>query len=78
MNPAFHKSMPIKMFTTLTHKVFDVLDEANEKPINATKVMERFTLNAISLAAGKAAFKKTGIFFFLIFFNFFFCIFIFL
>ncbi|CAO3591574.1 unnamed protein product [Absidia cylindrospora] len=42
--------MPIKLFTTLTHKVFKVLDDTNEKPINATKLFERFTLQAIGLA----------------------------
>ncbi|KAI8329505.1 cytochrome P450 [Chlamydoabsidia padenii] len=50
VNPAFHKSMPITLFSSLTHKVFQVLDRTNETPIDATLLMGKFTLEAIGAA----------------------------
>ncbi|KAI8093090.1 cytochrome P450 [Halteromyces radiatus] len=49
-NPAFHRSMPVKLFAQLSHKVFKVIDEKIEQPILITDMMERFTLDAIGLA----------------------------
>ncbi|ORZ07157.1 cytochrome P450 [Absidia repens] len=50
VNPAFHKSKPLKLFGTLGHKVFKVVDEANEKPVDVTLLMARYTLDVIGQA----------------------------
>ncbi|KAI9307942.1 cytochrome P450 [Cunninghamella echinulata] len=52
LNPAFHRSMPVKLFASLSHKMFKVMDETIDKPIDATLFMENFTLDVI----GKAGF----------------------
>ncbi|ORZ24374.1 cytochrome P-450 cyp509A1 [Absidia repens] len=36
VNPAFHKAKPVKIFGNLVHKVFKVMDKANETPLNIT------------------------------------------
>ncbi|CAO3599673.1 unnamed protein product [Absidia cylindrospora] len=50
VNPAFHKAKPVKTFGTLAHKVFKVMDKANETPLNITLLMERYTLDVIGQA----------------------------
>ncbi|CAO3601028.1 unnamed protein product [Absidia cylindrospora] len=50
VNPAFHKSKPLKTFGNLAHKVFNILDDANETPVNITLLMERYTLDVIGHA----------------------------
>ncbi|CAO3601125.1 unnamed protein product [Absidia cylindrospora] len=50
VNPAFHKSKPVKLFGTLGHKVFKVVDEANGKPVDVTSLMIRYTLDVIGQA----------------------------
>ncbi|ORZ04759.1 cytochrome P450 [Absidia repens] len=50
VNPAFHKSKPVKLFGVLGHKVFKIVDEANGKPIDVTSLMERYTLDVIGQA----------------------------
>jgi hypothetical protein len=42
--------MPIRLFSSLTHKVFQVLDQANELPTDVTMLMEKFALEAIGAA----------------------------
>ncbi|CAO3635466.1 unnamed protein product [Cunninghamella blakesleeana] len=51
-NPAFKKSMPVRLFAEYTHRVFDVIDNSIESSIDITSLMERFTLDII----GKAGF----------------------
>ncbi|KAI7873099.1 cytochrome P450 [Mucor mucedo] len=50
-NPAFHRSMPIKLFGNLTRDLFHVM-ETMDDIVDVTDLMERWTLNAI----GKAGF----------------------
>ncbi|CAO3616485.1 unnamed protein product [Cunninghamella blakesleeana] len=52
LNAPFHKAMPVKLFADLTHKMFNVMDETIDQPIDATDIIERFTLDVI----GKAGF----------------------
>ncbi|CAO3627034.1 unnamed protein product [Cunninghamella echinulata] len=44
--------MPVKLFASLSHKMFKVMDETIDEPIDATLIMENFTLDVI----GKAGF----------------------
>ncbi|KAI9257781.1 cytochrome P450 [Helicostylum pulchrum] len=50
-NPAFHRSMPVKLFGQLTQEMFVAMESMNEI-INITDLMQRWTLDAI----GKAGF----------------------
>ncbi|KAF7728619.1 cytochrome P450-dit2 [Apophysomyces ossiformis] len=50
-NPAFHRSMPVNMFGTLTQHLFKVMDQMDDT-VNIVDLMERWTLDAI----GKAGF----------------------
>lgn len=50
-NPAFHRSMPVKMFGKLTQQMFEVMEGMGET-IVITDLLERWTLDAI----GKAGF----------------------
>ncbi|KAI8342010.1 cytochrome P450 [Chlamydoabsidia padenii] len=50
VNPAFHKSKPVKLFATLGHKTFKVLDSSNEQPVDIGRLMERYTLEVIGAA----------------------------
>lgn len=51
-NPAFHRSMPVKLFGALALDVFDII---NANPtVEFTDLMRRFTLEAI----GRAGFGK--------------------
>ncbi|KAI9485028.1 cytochrome P450 [Zychaea mexicana] len=50
MNPAFHRQMPIDLFGKLTLKLFNVMDESLDKPINFPDMTTRWTLDAIGLA----------------------------
>lgn len=52
-NPAFHRSMPVKLFGKLTQDMFKVMDDMGET-IVITDLLERWTLDAI----GKAGFGK--------------------
>jgi hypothetical protein len=51
INPAFHRAMPIDMFSQLTLQMFDEMEKLGDT-IDFTDMMERFTLDAI----GKAGF----------------------
>jgi hypothetical protein len=42
--------MPLRLFSALTHKVFQVLDHTKEAPTDVSMLMEKFTLEAIGLA----------------------------
>ncbi|KAG0188021.1 cytochrome P450-dit2 [Apophysomyces sp. BC1034] len=50
-NPAFHRSMPIHLFGTLTQKMFKTMDQM-DSTIEITKLMKRWSLDAL----GKAGF----------------------
>lgn len=50
-NPAFRRSMPVKLFGKLTQEMFRSMETMNET-INVSDLMERWTLDAI----GKAGF----------------------
>ncbi|KAI7882939.1 cytochrome P450 [Lichtheimia hyalospora FSU 10163] len=51
-NPAFHRSMPIKIFGGVTHKLFKVMDDQLQNgTIDFHDMMERWTLDALGLAA---------------------------
>ncbi|KAI8059778.1 cytochrome P-450 cyp509A1 [Thamnidium elegans] len=50
-NPAFHRSMPIKLFGKLAQELFKTMDSDNQV-YNVSDLMERWTLDAI----GKAGF----------------------
>lgn len=52
-NPAFRRSMPVKMFGNLTQQLFEVM-ETMDDTVDAADLMERWTLDAI----GKAGFGK--------------------
>lgn len=52
-NPAFHQSMPVKLFGRLTQDLFNAM-ETMEETVNVTELMERWTLEVI----GKAGFGK--------------------
>jgi cytochrome P450 len=52
-NPAFHRSMPVKLFGELTVEMFKVMETMGET-IDFSDMMERWTLDAI----GKAGFGK--------------------
>lgn len=52
-NPAFRRSMPVKLFGQLTQEMF-VAMESMDEIINVTDLMQRWTLDAI----GKAGFGK--------------------
>lgn len=45
-NPAFRRSMPVKLFGSLTMDLFKLIDGAGET-VEITDLMERFTLDAI-------------------------------
>lgn len=53
-NPAFRRSMPVKLFGKLTQEMFRSMETMNET-INVTDLMERWTLDAI----GKAGFGNS-------------------
>lgn len=52
-NPAFHRSMPVKLFGELTVEMFKVMETMGET-INFSNMMGRWTLEAL----GKAGFGK--------------------
>ncbi|KAI9307115.1 cytochrome P450 [Cunninghamella echinulata] len=52
VNPAFHRHMPVKLFTEYVHRVFDVIDSSNESTVDVNMLMQKFTLDII----GKAGF----------------------
>ncbi|KAI9496805.1 cytochrome P450 [Zychaea mexicana] len=52
MNPAFHRSMPVAVFSNLMPLVFQVIEENDGNATCAIKLTKRLTLDAI----GKAAF----------------------
>ncbi|KAI8381241.1 cytochrome P450 [Radiomyces spectabilis] len=47
-NPAFHRTMPIKLFGQLAEKMFLAIDTA--EPIEVTEITSRVTLDAIGIA----------------------------
>jgi hypothetical protein len=50
MNPAFHRSLPVKIFCSRMPILFDLIDqESNNVPVVAR--MRSFTLDALGLAA---------------------------
>lgn len=58
MNPAFHRSQPVKLFGKLTQDMFKAM-ETMDTTVNVSDLMERWTLEAI----GRAGFgiKKIGL-----------------
>lgn len=50
-NPAFRRSLPVKMFGNLIQDMFDVMDQM-EETVDITDLLERWTLDVI----GKAGF----------------------
>lgn len=52
-NPAFHRSMPVKLFGKLVQDMFVVM-ETLENSVDVSDLMQRWTLDAI----GKAGFGK--------------------
>ncbi|KAI8982296.1 cytochrome P450 [Mycotypha africana] len=52
VNPAFHRSAPVKLFGELTVELFRVMDKMNEDTIDVGDIMQRLTLDVI----GKAGF----------------------
>ncbi|KAI9251372.1 cytochrome P450 [Phascolomyces articulosus] len=51
MNPAFNRSMPVRLFGELTQKLFVQLDKtADSSPIDVLDIMNRWTLDAIGIA----------------------------
>lgn len=53
-NPAFRRSMPVKLFGKLTQELFKSM-ETMDDTVNVTDLMERWTLDAI----GKAGFGES-------------------
>lgn len=53
-NPAFHRSMPVKLFGELTQQLFQQMEKAPGDTVEVTELMFRWTLEAI----GKAGFGK--------------------
>lgn len=49
MNPPFHRAMPIELFGEIMRKVNNVVDENQGKPLIINDLMERMTLDALSL-----------------------------
>lgn len=52
-NPAFRRSMPVKLFGKSTQEMFVAMDDMGET-VNVSKLMRRYTLDVI----GKAGFGK--------------------
>lgn len=52
-NPAFRRSMPVKLFGKLTQEMFKAMESMGDT-VDASDLMERWTLEAI----GKAGFGK--------------------
>ncbi|KAI9251384.1 cytochrome P450 [Phascolomyces articulosus] len=50
LNPAFHRSMPIRLFGELAQKLFVEIDKKTDSPIDAFDTMTRWTLDAIGIA----------------------------
>lgn len=48
-NPAFHRSMPVKLFGELTVEMFKVMETMGET-INFSNLTERWTLDALGQA----------------------------
>ncbi|CDS10916.1 hypothetical protein LRAMOSA11402 [Lichtheimia ramosa] len=60
-NPAFHGTMPVKMFGQLGSKLFGVMDElCKEGPIDIHDLTERWTLDALGKAAFDFDFNAVG------------------
>ncbi|KAG0181653.1 cytochrome P450-dit2 [Apophysomyces sp. BC1021] len=49
-NPAFHRSMPVKVFGGLTQQLFHTLEKEGTNNVDIVSLMERFTLDAIGQA----------------------------
>lgn len=49
MNPPFHRAMPVDLFGNIMLKVYKKIDEHQGKPVVAIDIMERMTLDALSL-----------------------------
>ncbi|GAB5591829.1 hypothetical protein Unana1_06729 [Umbelopsis nana] len=49
-NPAFRRSLPVKLFSRLTSQIFEQIDKANGDPILVPAMMQRLTIDAIALA----------------------------
>ncbi|CAO3618725.1 unnamed protein product [Cunninghamella echinulata] len=52
VNPAFHRSMPLKLFSDLTNRLFKVIDGSSGDTLDVLSYMDRLTLDVI----GKAGF----------------------
>lgn len=53
-NPAFHRSVPIKLFGRLTVDMFNAIEKSNSSMVDISDLMSRWTLDAI----GNAGFGK--------------------
>ena len=57
MNPAFHREMPVTVFSSLMPSVFELINQMQhngEGHVSVSKLTQRLTLDAL----GKAAFGK--------------------
>ncbi|CAO3671177.1 unnamed protein product [Umbelopsis ramanniana] len=57
-NPAFHRSMPVKTFATLTSRMFEHIDKTDGQ-VHIQKLFQRFTLDAIGLVGFGFEFNAT-------------------
>jgi len=58
-NPAFHRSMPVKTFASLTSRMFEQIDKENG-PVDVQSLLQRFTLDAIGLVGFGFQFNATN------------------
>lgn len=49
MNPAFHRSLPIKTMASVVNTLFSVIDNS-DGPVLITSAMQNFTLDVLGLA----------------------------
>lgn len=49
MNPAFHRSLPIKTMANVVNTLFSVIDNS-DGPVPITVAMQNFTLDVLGLA----------------------------
>lgn len=50
MNPAFHKALPIKTFTSVVPDLFEIIDK-NPDEFAVIENMKKFSLDVLGLAA---------------------------
>ncbi|CAO0796787.1 unnamed protein product [Mucor circinelloides] len=59
-NPAFQRSMPVKIFGNLTIKMFETMESYDTNTIDVLDLFERLTLDAIGLAGFDFDFNALG------------------